>query len=138
MCEARARKCASLFAQRGAGWICGWKHWAKCPFLQSHKAGSKTLVFAPFLGKQKSDKALGRDMVVLRNPIVHVKLSSTKSKTHKNHRLKIINERSHTHSVGHPLRIGQPLAVGWNCATGVHAQSSQGPIVSIRVCPVRR
>jgi len=61
MCEARARKCVSLFAQRGAGWVCGWKHWAKCPFLVT------------FLGKQKSDKATGRETFVFINPIIHVK-----------------------------------------------------------------
>jgi len=66
MCAARARKCASLFAQRGAGGAAlGPESIRDNPFLVT------------FLGKQKSDKALGKDMVVLRNPIVHVNILYT-------------------------------------------------------------
>ncbi len=30
------QKRVGFFAQRGAGGLCGWQHWAKCPFLPPH------------------------------------------------------------------------------------------------------
>ena len=65
------------------GQPCGWKHWlpsrkltgSGSPFFTKTRAGSKTIVFAPFVGEQKSNNAVGRDMFLFTKPIVQATLT---------------------------------------------------------------
>src|SRR5688572_16020474 len=72
-CEAPAsKKRDGLFAQRGAGWIVGGSIGQSALFCQGTGWLNKLAFVTPFLGKQKSNEAVGREMVVFINSIVHV------------------------------------------------------------------
>ena len=61
------KKSVGLFAQRGAGWIARRSIGQSALFAITPKAGSKTLVFAPFWASKKVTSVTKRDMVVFRN-----------------------------------------------------------------------
>jgi len=68
MCAARACQCVSFFAQRATGWLVGRSIGSRPVSLRDRD----NPFLVTFLGKQKSDKLLGREMVVFTNSLVHV------------------------------------------------------------------